>query len=140
MKQVEIVIDSRCSKEDADKLREVRKEIKGYLDDIIRSMEVVNKVITFKNFEWIHHTAFDMQRISPIKLTLSRLNHTPQITATFFARGLIDGKHSIIEAMTFADWVNGWIVFGGNELFGDFGNGTPKATYALDIYRSTHWN
>ena len=137
MKQVEIVIDSHCSKEDVDKLREVRKDIKGYLDEITSAMEVINEVITFDGPRRIHHSATAMRRISRIELKLSIVNYIPQITATFFARGLIDGKHSIIEAMTFAAWVNGWIDFDASGNFGDFGNGTSKAAYTFDIYRSS---
>lgn len=140
MKQVKIVIDSRCSKEDVDKLREVQKELKRHLDEIARSMEVVNEVITFENLEYIHHPATAMKRVSPIKWTISSMNHTPQLTATFFTQGLIDNQFSIIEASTFAAWVDGWLDFDSLGNFGDFGNGTSKAAYALDIYRSTRFN
>ena len=139
MKQVKVVIDSRCSKEDIKQLQEVRKELKRHLDEVTQAMEVINEVITFKNLEYSHHPATAMTRVSPIKWTISSMNHTPQITATFFAKGLIDNKLSIIEASTFATW-NGWLDFGSLGIFGDFGNGTSKAAYALDIYRSTRFN
>lgn len=118
-------------------LKEVRQEIKECLVDVSATMEVINAVETIEADGMKKtHSAAMMKRVSDLELVLSMIGGIPMIKATFYAVGTIDGVNSMVQASTFASWENGWLNFESYGNSGDNGNGTAKAAYAFEIFKS----